>query len=90
MEEKYKDYMISFNNLDVYDKRNELINELLDLIKVFHKINKDFNVDSCILPIIKNDGTEEEYLTSLCSYVLSLKEVSASTIKIIFDNLYEK
>lgn len=90
MKEKYKDYLISFNNLDIYDKRKELTNELLDLIKTFHKINKDFNIDSHVLPIISDNYTEEEYLTSLCSCVLSLKEVSADTIKIILDNFYEK
>ena len=90
MEEKYKDYLISFNNLDIYDKRKELTNELLDLIKTFHKINKDFNIDSHVLPIVCDDGSEEEYLTSLCSCIISLKELSAGTIKIIADNLYEK
>jgi len=90
VEEKYKDYLISFNNLDVYDKRKEIIDELLDLIRTFYKINKDFNIDSQILPVVKDYGTEEEYLTRLCSCILSLKEVSAGTMQIILDNLYEK
>ena len=90
MEEKYKDYLISFNNLDVCDKRKELTNELLDLIKTFYKINKDFNIDSYVLPVVRDGITEEEYLTSLFSCILSLKEVSADTIKLILDNLYEK
>ena len=89
MEEKYKDYLISFNKLDIYDKREEITNELLDLIRTFYKLNKDFNVNSNILPIVKNEGTEEEFLTRLCSCILSLKEVSADTIKIMLDNLYE-
>ena len=90
MEEKYKDYLISFNNLDVHDKRKEIIDELLDLIRTFYKINRDFNIETQILPIVKDASTEEEYLTRLCSCILSLKEVSAGTIKIISDNLYEK
>jgi len=90
VEEKYKDYLISFNNLDVYDKRKEIIDELFDLIRTFYKINKDFNIDSQILPVVKDYGTEEEYLTRLCSCILSLKEVSAGTMQIILDNLYEK
>lgn len=90
MEEKYRDYLISFNKLDIYDKRKEIIDELLDLIKTFYKVNKDFNMETHILPIVKDDSTEEEYLTRLCSCILSLKEVSASAIKIILDNLYEK
>ena len=90
MVEKYKDYMISFNNLDIYDKRKELTSELFDLIKIFHKINKDFDIDSKVLPIVRDNDSEEEYLTSLYSCVLSLKEVSADTIKIILDKLYEK
>lgn len=90
MKEKYKDYIISFNHLDIYDKRKELTNELLDLLKIFYKINKDFNIDCHVLPIINDSSTEEEYLTSLCSCVLSLKEVSSDTIKFILDNFYEK
>lgn len=89
MKEKYRDYVIAFNNLDIEDKRREVIENLERLIKLFHKVNIDFNEPTNILPVLKNANNEEEYLTKLFSYILTLKEVSAKTIDIILNNMYE-
>ena len=89
MKEKYRDYIIAFNNLDLEDKRKEVIENLDGLIKLFYKVNIDFNEPTNILPVLKSANNEEEYLTKLFSYILTLKEVSAKTIDIMVNNMYE-
>ena len=83
MKEKYRDYVIAFNHLDLEDKRKEVIDNLESLIKLFNKVNIDFNEPTEILPVLNNASNEEEYLTKLFSYILTLKEVSATTIDIM-------
>ena len=87
MEEEYSNYIKAFGNLDDYDKKEEIIKNLKDLMEVFYKINVDFNIPTKVLPVADNTS---EYLTEIFNYILSLKEMSASTLKIIADNLYEE
>ena len=41
MEEKYNNYLDAFSKLDIADKRQEIIDELLNIIKVFYKVNTE-------------------------------------------------
>ena len=66
-----------------------MIDNLEGLIRLFHKVNIDFNEPTDILPVLKNANNEEEYLTKLFSYILTLKEISAKTIDIMLNNMYE-
>ena len=89
MEEKYNNYLDAFSKLDIADKRQEIINELLNIIKVFYKVNTDFNLNVKLLPVKSDYESEEEYLNSLISYVISLRELSSGAVNLIGDNLYE-
>lgn len=88
MEELYKKYLNSFNNLSLEDKRAYVVNNLEEMIKVLYKINLDYNKHCDIIPAGEYE-TEEEYLTELFKTVITLKGVCGNTIGIISDNLYE-
>ena len=89
MEEKYKDYVVAFSKLDIEDKRKEVTENLESLIKLFYKVNLGFNEYTDVLPVVKEANNEEEHLTKLFSYILTLKEVSSKTIDIMLNNMYE-
>ena len=89
MEEKYNNYLDAFSKLDIADKRQEIIDELLNIIKVFYKVNTDFNLNVKLLPVKSDYKSEDEYLNSLISYVISLRELSSGAVNLIGDNLYE-
>ena len=84
MEEKYRNYIVSFNVLEDDDKIDEIINNLKDLINVFYKVNNDLNINNNILPVT-NDNT----LTDIFTYILSLKKLTSGTLEAIYDNFYE-
>ena len=89
MEEKYKNYVESFNGLDIFDKRSIIVENLEELIKLFHKVNVDFNNEHNILPVYKESETEDEYLSQLFTYIISLKEISADTVNLLLENMYD-
>ena len=88
MENKYNNYINAFNELSLEDKRSYILENIDEIIKMFYKINIDYDKSSDILP--SNDyDTEEEYLTEVFKKVVSLKGICASTTEIVLDNLYE-
>ena len=91
MEEKYKNYVIAFNKLEKENKKKLILENLEELTKLFYKINSDFNYYTKPLPIFKDiNNNDDEYLTELFSYILTLKEYSAKTIEILLKNAYEE
>lgn len=90
MEEKYINYVKKFNELDISEKREYIINNLEELMKVFGKINIDFGKEFKFLPVTDDYETEEEFLTNIFTHILSLKEISAETINIIAEKFYRE
>lgn len=88
MEEKYSNYIEKFNELDISEKREFIVNNLEELMKVFTKINIDFGKETNSLPTTAEYETEEEFLTNIFTHILSLKEISAETINIIVEKFY--
>ena len=85
MEEKYLNYIKAFNELDDFNKKEEILRNIKDLMNVFYKIANDFDETPKLLPTAENS----DYLLEIFTYVLSLKEMSTKTLESIYDKLYE-
>ena len=80
MMESYYELVDSFKDLDVYDKKEEVINELLSLLKLLSVVNKNSDVMNEVLPVIQSYDDEEEYFDELFTIIISLKEECANLI----------
>lgn len=80
MMESYYELVDSFKDLDVYDKKEEIINELLSLLKLLSTVNKNKDVMNEILPVIQSHDDEDEYFDELFTIIISLKEECAKLI----------
>ena len=89
MEKSYSNYLDSFDKLDTEDKRNYIMENLEEIMKLFYKVNLDYNKHSDILKTGSYE-TEEEYLNELFKVVISIRGVCADTLNIIADELYEE
>jgi DNA-directed RNA polymerase subunit F len=81
MEESYLNYIKKFNNLDIDDKKEEIKNNLYDLLKLLYFTNKKIDNMNDILPIYSNYSNEDEYFNLLFSYIISLKEENAKLLE---------
>ncbi len=88
MENKYNNYINAFNELSLEDKRSYILENIDEIIKMFYKINLDYNKYSDIL-LQEDYNNEDEYLKEVFKKIISLKGMCASTTEIILDNLYE-
>ena len=80
MMESYYELVDSFKDLDVYDKKEEIINELLGLLKLLSVVNKNEGIMNEVLPIIQSHDDEDEYFDELFTIIISLKEECAKLI----------
>ena len=87
MLEKYKEYIDSFDDLDKEDKQQAIIENIEELIKFLYKANKNFIDAPNILPVFKNPQNDDEFLKSILTYILSLKELSAETVDILIEEI---
>lgn len=87
MLEKYKEYIDSFDELDKEDKQQAIIENIEELIKFLYKANKNFIDAPNILPVFKNPQNDDEFLKSIFTYILSLKELSAETVDILIEEI---
>ena len=87
MLEKYKEYIDSFDELDKEDKQQAIIENIEELIKFLYKANKNFIDAPNILPVFKNPQNDYEFLKSIFTYILSLKELSAETVDILIEEI---
>ena len=86
MEESYLKYIESFNELDIEDKKEEIKNNLYDLLRLLYFTNKKIDNMNEVLPIYNNYSNDDEYLNLLFTYIISLKEENAKLIEKI-DNM---
>ena len=80
MMESYYELVDSFKDLDVYDKKEEIISELLSLLKLLSTVNKNKDIMNEILPVIQSHDDEDEYFDELFTIIISLKEECAKLI----------
>lgn len=81
MEESYLKYIESFNELDIEDKKEEIKNNLYDLLRLLYFTNKKIDNMNEVLPIHNNYSNDDEYFNLLFTYIISLKEENAKLIE---------
>lgn len=81
MEESYLKYINNFNELDIEDKKEEIKNNLYDLLRLLYFTNKKIDNMNEVLPIYNNYSNEDEYFNLLFTYIISLKEENAKLIE---------
>lgn len=81
MEESYLKYIESFNELDIEDKKEEIKNNLYELLRLLYFTNKKIDNMNEVLPIYNNYSNEDEYFNLLFTYIISLKEENAKLIE---------
>lgn len=81
MEESYLKYIESFNELDIEDKKEEIKNNLYDLLRLLYFTNKKIDNMNEVLPVYNNYSNEDEYFNLLFTYIISLKEENAKLIE---------
>lgn len=81
MEESYLKYIESFNELDIEDKKEEIKNNLYELLRLLYFTNKKIDNMNEVLPVYNNYSNEDEYFNLLFTYIISLKEENAKLIE---------
>ena len=81
MEESYLKYIESFNELDIEDKKEEIKNNLYDLLRLLYFTNKKIDNMNEVLPIYNNYSNDDEYFNLLFTYIISLKEENDKLIE---------
>lgn len=78
--EKYYKLVDSFSDLDIEDKKEEVLKHTLELLQLLYLKNKEFDKEAEVLPVLNKYRDEEEYFNLLFSYIISLKEENAKLI----------
>ena len=86
MENRYNELLISFNRLDIVDKKEEVLKNTLELLKLLYKVNNKLDSSNEALPVFNKYEDDEEYFNQLFSYVISLKEENAKIVKKLLDD----
>ena len=86
MEERYIKLIEAFQKLDIEDKKEEILKNIYDLLKLLYFTNKSIDSDNNILPVFTKSENEDEYYEQLFTYVISLKEENAKLIEKVIKN----
>lgn len=80
MKQEYINLINSFKELDNDDKKNEILKNVLELLKLLYITNKSNDN----LPISNNYEDDSEYYDMLFAYIIAVKEENAKLIDNIF------
>ena len=83
--EKYYKLVDSFSELDIEDKKEEVLKHTLELLQLLYLKKKEFDKEAEVLPVLNKYRDEEEYFNLLFSYIISLKEENAKLINKLND-----
>ena len=83
MTENYLKMLKSFKELDIEQKKEEVMKNTLELLKMLYYVNKKISNYNDTLPVLSNYKNEDEYYDQLFSYIISLKEENAVLIQTI-------
>ena len=83
MENKYIVLVKAFKEMDIEDKKEDVMKQSLELLKLLYYINKKINKYNEVLPILSEYNNEDEYFDNLFTIIISLKEENAK----LLDNL---
>ena len=83
--EKYYKLVDSFSDLDIEDKKEEILKHTLELLQLLYLKNKEFDKEAEVLPVLNKYRDKDEYFNLLFSYIISLKEEYAKLIDKLID-----
>ena len=83
MENKYIELIKAFKEMDIEDKKEDVMKESLELLNLLYYINKKIDKYNELLPILPEYNDEDEYFDKLFTIIISLKEENAK----LLDNL---
>lgn len=78
--QEYKNLIDTFNGLQEYDKRKEIIHEMQELLTMFQTLNMNKGNKTNLLlhqamNNYKKENNEDEFLSAIYSYIISTKEL---------------
>ena len=80
MEEKYLRLVYEFKKLDIEDKKSEISKNMLELLQLLYYTNKKIDNMESPLPVSSSYDDEDEFLDSIFTYIISIKEENAKLI----------
>lgn len=83
MKQEHINLVNSFKELDNDDKKNEILKNVLELLKLLYITNK--SNDNYNLSILNNYEDDSEYYDMLFSYIIAIKEENAKLIDNMFN-----
>ena len=81
MEEKYINLIKSFKNMDIEDKKEEILKNTYELLNLLYFTNNKIDSFNKALPILNSFKTDDEYFDRLFTCIISLKEENAKLLK---------
>lgn len=91
----YDEYINSYKNLSLIEKRNEVFYELKKMIALLNKVNTDIGINNElllnkeVLEAIDGNALETDYLEGLFVYVNCLEELLGTYLEHTTKNIYE-
>ena len=81
MEEKYIDLIKTFKQLDIEDKKAEILKKTAELINLLYLENKKIDSFNSPLGVLNEYSDDDSYYDLLFSYIMTLREESAKLIE---------
>ena len=80
MKESYLNLVNTFKELDLDDKKEEILKNLFELLKLLYLANKKIDDFNTLLPVLDSYRDDDEYYNQLFTFIISLKEETAKLI----------
>lgn len=81
MEEKYVELIKAFKQLDIEDKRNEILKKISELVNLLYLENQKIDSFNIPLGVLTQYNDEDSYYDLLFSYIITLREENAKLIE---------
>ncbi len=80
MKEQYIDLIKAFKELDIEDKKGEILKKVYELIKLYYLENKKIDNFNESLGLLSEYSDDDSYYNLLFLYIMILREESAELI----------
>lgn len=81
MEENYINLISAFKQLDIEEKKEEILKKTYELIKLLYLENKKIDSFNTPLGILREYNDDDSYYNLLFSYIMTLREENAKLIE---------
>lgn len=81
MEENYVNLISAFKQLDIEEKKEEILKKTYELIKLLYLENKKIDSFNTPLGILREYTDDDSYYNLLFSYIMTLREENAKLIE---------